>query len=172
MSDELVMMAVASEALTVFNLYERSGPGKEEVCLSDAWDKWREHPEDHPDIMCFEGFLLEHPEAYYHLGIPATSVWRCPRELWEKDWLKGRSSRAQGLRKARASLEAFMNGVFEELSGMLCLGLLVLWQGRVKFAELRPVPRYVYKKLAKSLGAKRPLFRRRSRKRQATEGAE
>ena len=171
-SDELVMLAVASESLTVHNLYERRDFGEDEVCLADAWKEWKEHPEDHPETMCLEDFLLEHPEAYYHLGIPVTSVWQCPRELWDEDWLKDRSSRARGLRKARASLEAFINGVFEELSGMLCLCQLVLWQGRVKLVEFRPVPDYAYKKLRKSLGPKRPLFRRRSRKQQAAEGAE
>ena len=129
MSDELIMMAVASESLMVSNLYERSGPGREEVCLSDAWDKWQEHSKDHPEVMCFEDFLEEHPNAYWHVGVPAKSVWQCPRELWKEDWLKDRSSRARGLRKARASLEAFMNGVFEELSGMLRICQLVLWRG-------------------------------------------
>ncbi len=172
MSDELVMMAVPSESLTVFNLYERSGPGEDEVCLADAWEEWQNHPENHAETMCFEEFLLEHPHSYYHLGIPAISVWQCPRELWKSDWLKDRSSRARGLRKARASLEAFIGGVFEKLSGMLCIGQLVLGQGRVKVVEFRPVPDYAYKKLRKSLGSKRALFHPRVRKQQAAEGAE
>lgn len=56
MSDELVMMNVASEDLWASNLYESRAGGEGEVRLSDAWKAWQEHPEDYPEVMCFEDF--------------------------------------------------------------------------------------------------------------------
>lgn len=101
------------------------------------------------------GEILErHPDACLLVAVRLDAVWDPPREPWREhgaQWHRNRSLRKQHRQRMRDSLERFINGKLEGLSGMVRTGEWVLERARVRVTQMKPVPQRALEKRARWL---------------------